>query len=81
MQRLELPLTSNDYSGNVRPDGHFAPELDLGILQNSVGRDSAIVKNFTSFSSDDKLIICDFIEKHRPCTIMKLMNMMSYSCF
>ena len=46
----------------MRPDGQFAPELDLGILQNSVGRDSAIVKNFSSFSSDDKLIICDFIE-------------------
>lgn len=63
VRRLELPLTINDYSGNIRPDGHFAEELDLGIFAPDVKRDSAIVKNFSSFSSDDKIIICKFIEK------------------
>ena len=63
VRRLELPLTINDYSGNIRPDGHFAEELDLGIFALDVKRDSAIVKNFSSFSSDDKIIICKFIEK------------------
>ena len=61
VRRLELPLTINDYSGNIRPDGHFAEELDLGIFALDVKRDSAIVKNFSSFSSDDKIIICKFI--------------------
>lgn len=63
VRQLEVPLTLDDYSGNIRPDGQFAEELDLGILQNSVGYDSAIVKNFSSFECDDKLIICNFIEK------------------
>lgn len=63
VRRLELPLTIDDYSGNIRPDGHFAPELDLGIFALDVKRDSDIVKNFSSFSSDDKVIICKFIEK------------------
>lgn len=63
VRRLELPLTIDDYSGNIRPDGHFAPELDLGIFALDVGRDSAVVKNFSSFNSDDKIIICKFIEK------------------
>ena len=63
IRQLELPLTLDDYSGNIRPEGQFAEELDLGILQNSVGYDSAIVKSFPSFSSEDKIIICDFIEK------------------
>ena len=63
VRRLELPLTVDDYSGNIRPDGHFAPELDLGIFALNVERDSDIVKNFSSFSSDDKITICKFIEK------------------
>ena len=63
VRRLEVPLTLDDYSGNIRPDGHFAPELDLGIFALNVGRDSNIVKNFSSFERDDKIIICKFIEK------------------
>lgn len=63
VRRLELPLTINDYSGNIRPDGHFAEELDLGIFALDVGRDSNVVKNFSSFERDDKIIICKFIEK------------------
>lgn len=63
IRRLELPLTLDDYSGNIRPDGHFAEELDLGIFALNVGRDSNIVKNFSSFERDDKIIICKFIEK------------------
>lgn len=63
VRRLEVPLTLDDYSGNIRPDGHFAPELDLGIFALNVGRDSNIVKNFSSFERDDKIIICNFIEK------------------
>lgn len=47
----------------MRPDGHFAPELDLGIFALNVGRDSNVVKNFSSFERDDKIIICNFIEK------------------
>lgn len=63
VRRLELPLTLDDYSGNIRPDGYFAAELDLGIFALNVGRDSNIVKNFSSFERDDKIIICNFIEK------------------
>lgn len=63
VRRLELPLTLDDYSGNIRPDGHFAAELDLGIFALNVERDSNIVKNFSSFERDDKIIICNFIEK------------------
>lgn len=63
VRRLELPLTLDDYSGNIRPDGHFAAELDLGIFALNVGRDSNVVKNFSSFERDDKIIICNFIEK------------------
>lgn len=63
VRRLKLPLTLDDYSGNVRPDGHFAAELDLGIFALDVKRDSVIVKNFSNFESSDKLIICNFIEK------------------
>lgn len=63
VQELELHLTMDDYSGNIRPDGHFAAELDLGIFALNVGRDSNVVKNFSSFERDDKLNICEFIEK------------------
>lgn len=63
VRRLELPLTINDYSGNIRPDGRFAEELDLGIFALNVERDSNIVKNFSNMDSDDKIIICKFIEK------------------
>lgn len=63
VQELELHLTMDDYSGNIRPDGHFAAELDLGIFALNVGRDSNVVKNFSSFERDDKIIICNFIEK------------------
>lgn len=63
VNRLELPLTIDDYTGNIRPDGHFAEELDLGIFALDVDRNSNIVKNFSSFDSADKIIICKFIEK------------------
>ena len=63
VQELELHLTMDDYSGNIRPDGHFAAELDLGIFALNVGRDFNVVKNFSSFERDDKIIICNFIEK------------------
>lgn len=63
VQELELHLTMDDYSGNIRPDGHFAAELDLGIFALNVGRDSNVVKNFASMGSEDKLIICNFIDK------------------
>lgn len=63
VQELELHLTMDDYSGNIRPDGHFAAELDLGIFALNVGRDSNVMKNFSSFERDDKIIICNFIEK------------------
>ena len=63
VQELELHLTMDDYSVNIRPDGHFAAELDLGIFALNVGRDSNVVKNFSSFERDDKIIICNFIEK------------------
>ena len=63
VQELELHLTMDDYSGNIRPDGHSAAELDLGIFALNVGRDSNVVKNFSSFERDDKIIICNFIEK------------------
>lgn len=60
---LELPLTIDDFSGNIRPDGRFAEELDLGIFALNVERDTEIVKNFSNMDSDDKIIICKFIEK------------------
>lgn len=63
VQELELHLTMDDYSGNIRPDGHFAAELDLGIFALNVERDSNVVKNFASMGSEDKLIICNFIDK------------------
>lgn len=63
VQELELHLTMDDYSGNIRPDGHFAAELDLGIFALNVGRDSNVVKNFASMGSEDKLSICNFIDK------------------
>lgn len=63
VQEIELPLTMDDYSGNIRPDGHFAKELDLGIFALDVERDSNVVKNFASMGSEDKLIICNFIDK------------------
>lgn len=81
VQELELHLTMDDYSGNIRPDGHFAAELDLGIFALDVKRDSAIVKNFSSFSSDDKIIICKFIEKALELYNLTPMTMMRYMPF
>ena len=49
VRRLKLPVNVEDYSGNIRPDGHFAAELDLGIFALHVERDSYIVKNFSSY--------------------------------
>lgn len=58
-----LPLSIDDFVGNIRPDGHFAEKLDLDILKNSVDQHSYFVESFSNFSNDEKTIICKFIEK------------------
>ena len=58
-----LPLSIDDFLGNIRPDGHFATELDLGVFKNNVDKDSYFINNFSKFSSDEKAIICKFIKK------------------
>lgn len=58
-----LPLSIYDFLGNIRPDGHFATELELGVFENNVDKDSYFINNFSKFSSDEKTIICTFIKK------------------
>lgn len=58
-----LSLSIDDFVGNIRPDGHFAEELDLDILKNSIDQHSYFVESFSKFSNDEKTIICKFIEK------------------
>lgn len=59
----DIHLSIDDFSGNIKPDGHFATELDLGIFKNNVDKDSYFINNFSKFSSDEKTIICEFIKK------------------
>lgn len=59
----DIPLSIDDFLGNIKPDGHFSTELDLGIFKNNVDKESYFINNFSKFSSDEKTVICKFIEK------------------
>lgn len=59
----DIPLSIDDFLGNIKPDGHFSTELDLGIFKNNVDKESYFINNFSNFSNDEKTIICKFIEK------------------
>ena len=59
----DIPLSIDDFLGNIKPDGHFSTELDLGIFKNNVDKESYFIKSFSNFSNDEKTIICKFIEK------------------
>lgn len=59
----DIPLSIDDFLGNIKPDGHFTEKLDLNILKNSVDQHSYFVESFSNFSNDEKTIICKFIEK------------------
>lgn len=59
----DIHLSIDDFSGNIKPDGHFTEKLDLNILKNSVDQHSYFVESFSNFSNDEKTIICKFIEK------------------
>lgn len=59
----DIHLSIDDFSGNIKPDGHFTEKLDLNILKNSVDQHSYFIESFSNFSNDEKTIICKFIEK------------------
>lgn len=59
----DIPLSIDDFLGNIKPDGHFSTELDLGIFKNNVDKESYFINNFSKFSSDEKTVICEFIKK------------------
>ena len=55
-------LTIDDFVGNVRPDGHFAEDLDLDVFKTYVDQNSYFIRKFTSLPTDEKLLLCEFIE-------------------
>lgn len=59
----DIHLSIDDFSGNIKPDGHFTEKLDLNILKNSVDQHSYFIESFSNFSNDEKTIICEFIKK------------------
>lgn len=61
--KQNLSLAIDDFVGNIKPDGHFSTELDLGIFKNNVDKESYFINNFSKFSSDEKTVICEFIKK------------------
>lgn len=61
--KQNLSLSIDDFVGNIKPDGHFSTELDLGIFKNNVDKESYFINNFSKFSSDEKTVICEFIKK------------------
>ena len=63
MLEQDIHLSIDDFSGNIKPDGHFTEKLDLNILKNSVDQHSYFIESFSNFSNDEKTIICKFIEK------------------
>lgn len=59
----DISLSIDDFLGNIKPNGHFSTELDLGIFKNNVDKESYFINNFSKFSSDEKTVICEFIKK------------------
>ena len=59
-----IEISNDDIIGNIKPDNSFTDTLELGKFENIVDSDSYIIKEFSKLNNNQKLIICEFIDKH-----------------
>ena len=59
-----IEISNDDIIGNLKPDNSFTDTLELGKFKDIVDSDSYIVKEFSKLNNNQKLIICQFIDKH-----------------
>lgn len=51
-------------SSVIKPDNSFTDTLELGKFKNIIDSDSYIVREFSKLNNNQKLNICEFIDKH-----------------
>ena len=59
-----IEISNNDIIGNIKPDNSFTDTLELGKFKNIIDSDSYIVREFSKLNNNQKLNICEFIDKH-----------------
>lgn len=59
-----IEISNNDIIGNIKPDNSFTDTLELGKFKNIIDSDSYIVREFSKLNTNQKLNICEFIDKH-----------------
>jgi hypothetical protein len=57
-------ITNDDIVGNIKPDNSFTNKLDFGEFENIVNKDEYINTEFPTFTNQQKLTICTFIDKN-----------------
>ena len=63
INKTYIEITNDDIIGNIKPDNSFADTLEFYKFENVVNKDEYIVKEFSTLNSNQKMIICQFIEK------------------
>ena len=59
-----IEISNDDIIGNIKPDNSFTNTLDLGRFKEIVDSDSHIIRGFSTLTNDQKLTICEFVEKN-----------------
>ena len=67
-----IEISNNDIIGNIKPDNSFTETLELGKFKNIIDSDSYIVREFSKLNNNQKLNICEFIDKNH--TLLEELN-------
>jgi hypothetical protein len=67
-----IEISNNDIIGNIKPDNSFTDTLELGKFKNIIDSDSYIVREFSKLNNNQKLNICEFIDKNH--TLLEELN-------
>lgn len=69
---IYIEISNNDIIGNIKPDNSFTETLELGKFKNIIDSDSYIVREFSKLNNNQKLNICEFIDKNH--TLLEELN-------
>lgn len=67
-----IKISNDDIIGNLKPDNSFTDTLELGKFKDVIDSDSYIIREFSTLNNNQKLIICEFLEKHH--TLLEELN-------
>lgn len=62
-KEITVEFTNDDFITNIKPDGTFTKRLDLGSFSYHIPRSEYLIANFHKLLTDQRKVICQFIDK------------------